>query len=281
MKEKVSKKRKIMIAALIVLTVVCLTSGGIAVFETVRSVKEEEAFGDLKSKLGDVDYAVPEAEPEELTENEEAAEAAPEESAEEKPKPVRISTNGRYDELYEQNPDMFGWIKIEDTKIDYPVMFTPSDPDYYLHHSFEKRYTASGTPFVDSTCFEGCGNYLIYGHHMNNKKMFAGLLDYADEEFWESHKTVIFDTVEEHGEYTIFAAFNTKVFKASDDDAFHWYNYTDLTDEDVFNEYIEKINEVKLYDTGVDVGFGDELITLSTCGSTSRKRFVVVAKRVV
>ena len=270
-----SKKRPILIGLLVILCVIFCITGFITVYQTVRGNTEEKAFDDLKKYLG-----TPEVSPAELTPD--GGEEPQGESDEPEQAPVieRISTNGRYDELYEQNPDLFGWIIIEDTKIDYPVMHTPDDPEYYLHRSFEKKYSASGVPFLDAMCYDGCKNLILYGHHMNNGKMFAQLLKYSDEEFWQEHKTVIFDTVEEHGEYEIFAAFRSKVYKTKEDGAFIWYNYTDLTDEYTFNEYIAGIDSVKLYDTGITAEFGDELLTLSTCAQNSRNRFVVVAKRV-
>lgn len=277
-------KRPLMTAALVVLCVVFAISGAITAYQAIRYARESNDFDELKKQLGpSSSLSEPEKEPTSEPENSDAPEAAaPEEQEEqEEPKPVRISTNGRYDELYAQNPEMYGWITVEGTKIDYPVMYTPDDPEKYLHLSFEGKKTLSGVPFIDALCFEGCNNYIIYGHHMNNGKMFAGLLKYADEDFYKEHKTVIFDTIEEHGEYEIIAAFRSKVYRYMEDGVFYWYNYTDLRDEDVFNEYIAGIDSVKLYDTGVTAEFGDELITLSTCASNSSNRFVVVAKRIV
>lgn len=113
----------------------------------------------------------------------------------------------RYDELYAQNPDLFGWIQIEGTVIDYPVMHTPDKPEKYLRKNFEGEYSVSGLPFMDAACYEGCGNYLVYGHHMSDKSMFATLLSYKDKEFWQEHQVVNFDLVTEPGTYQIFAVF--------------------------------------------------------------------------
>ena len=78
-----------------------------------------------------------------------------------------------YAPLFARNPDLFGWIKIEGTKLNYPVMYTPDDPEYYLRRAFDGSRSMSGVPFLDGRCFEGCGNYLIYGHHMKNGTMFT------------------------------------------------------------------------------------------------------------
>lgn len=280
---KKSVRKPIMIISLVILCAVFCISGTVTVVQTVMKTRENQAFSDLKGRLeerpkeeqsekesdGDEDsegteYIVPES----------IFGSAGEESLNSR------STNGRYDELYAENPDLFGWITIEGTKIDYPVMYTPNDPEYYLHRSFEKKYSSSGVPFMDSDCYEGCGNYLLYGHHMRNGTMFAALTQYRKEEFWQEHKTIIFDTVEDHGVYEVIAVLHTRIYKTTDTGVFRWYNYTDLTDEEVFNEYIAGLNDEKLYDTGVTAEFGDQLITLSTCGKDSVDRYVVAAKRV-
>ena len=280
-------KKPLLITAMVLLIAVFITSGAIVIFQTVRNAKEDQAFDDLKKKIG---VSQPSRKPsdsateiyigdgEEDSGEAESLEGAVTEAEEEAPEDEDIT--GRYDELYAENPDLFGWITIEGTKIDYPVMHTPDDPEYYLHRSFQKKYSASGVPFMDAKCYIGCGNYLLFGHHMKNGTMFAGLMDYRKEDFWKEHKTVIFDTLEERGEYEIMAAFYAKIYLTTDTGVFRWYNYTDLTDEAVFNEYIAGVEAAKLYDTGMTAEFGDELLTLSTCGKDSTQRFVVVAKRV-
>ena len=74
----------------------------------------------------------------------------------------------QYASLYEQNPDLFGWICIEDTVLDYPVMHTPDDPEKYLRLSFEGETSTAGTPFMDAKCGIDSDNYIIYGHNMKN-----------------------------------------------------------------------------------------------------------------
>ena len=106
-----------------------------------------------------------------------------------------------YAPLFERNPDLFGWIKIENTKLNYPVMYTPDDPEYYLRRAFDSSNSMSGVPFLDGRCFEGCGNYLIYGHHMKNGTMFAPITSYVKEEFWQKHPVIRFDTLYETGTY--------------------------------------------------------------------------------
>lgn len=187
----------------------------------------------------------------------------------------------KYDVLYEQNPDLFGWISIDGTKLNYPVMHTPDDPEYYLRRAFDGTYSASGVPFLDGDCYPGCGNYIVYGHHMKNGKMFAPIQDYADEEFWKEHPTIHFDLLNKAGEYEVLAAFYAQAYKANDENVFRYYDYTDLTEETAFAEYLSYISDAALYDTGVTAEYGDQLLTLTTCSyHTSDGRFVVVAKEI-
>ncbi len=161
-------------------------------------------------------------------------------------------------ELYLQNSDLAGWICIEDTNINYPVMHTPENPDFYLKHGFDKEYSDYGCPYVQDNCDvqKPSDNVVIYGHHMKNGSMFADLEKFKSKEFWQEHKTTSFSTVTDR------------------------YEYEAETPED-FSAFIEKCRELSLYDTGVSAEYGDKLITLSTCEySRTNGRFVVVAKRI-
>lgn len=187
----------------------------------------------------------------------------------------------QYSPLYEQNGDLFGWIRIEDTPIDYPVMYTPEDPERYLRRDFDGNYSVSGVPFVDGECVDGGNYYIIYGHHMKNNAMFGTLPYYKDKSYWEEHRIIHFDTLYEKREYEIFAAFYSKVYDSSDQTAFKYYLYHDLTSQEVFEEYVRRVKVSSIYDTGAAVEYGDELLALSTCNyHTDNGRFVVVAKRI-
>lgn len=186
----------------------------------------------------------------------------------------------QYRELHEQNTDMAGWIRIGGTEIDYPVMYTADD--LYLSHGFDKAESRSGVPFIDKRCtIEPFGtNTIIYGHHMKNGTMFAGLERYEDENFFEKHPTVRFDTLYEQREYEIIAVFKSKVYRKSDM-VFKHYNFLNAEDAAAYNEHIANIKALSLYDTGVTAAYGDELITLVTCAyHTENGQFVVVAKMI-
>ena len=123
---------------------------------------------------------------------------------------------------------MVGWILIEDTNIDYPVMQTPTDPTYYLKHDFEKNYTDYGCPFMQADCdaLAPSDNLILYGHNMKDGSMFADLAKYRSKDFWQSHKTVWFDTALGSCAYEIFAVIHTTV-QADTADAFPFYRFVD------------------------------------------------------
>jgi len=185
-----------------------------------------------------------------------------------------------YGALYLQNSDMVGWVTIEGTTINYPVMQTPDDPDYYLKHNFNEEYSDYGVPYVAGDCdvFQPSDNVIIYGHHIKNGKMFGALEDYKNQSFYEEHKIIRFDTLTQKAEYEIIAVFKTVVHS---ENGFAFYSFIHAADEDDFNAYVSKCKELSLYDTGVTAEYGDKLITLSTCEySRQGNRLVVVAKKV-
>lgn len=185
-----------------------------------------------------------------------------------------------YEALKAQNPDFFGWISIEGTNIDYPVMFTPDDPEHYLRRAFDGSSSQSGVPFLSADCFAGGGNWLIYGHNMKNGSMFADLLNYAREDFWQAHPLIQFDTLEEEGTYEVFAAFYARVYTEGES-GFAYYEYTDISQQADFEAYLAQVSGAALYDTGVVAQYGDQLITLSTCTNRSQdERFVVVGRMI-
>jgi len=184
-----------------------------------------------------------------------------------------------YRELYARNTDMVGWIQIDGTVIDYPVMYTADD--FYLDHGFDREESKSGVPFIDRRCtVEPFGtNTIIYGHHMKNGTMFASLLRYEDEDYYREHPVIRFDTLYDHQEYEIIAVFRSRIYRKSDT-VYKHYNFLSAESEDDFDEYIRHIKELALYDTGVDAAYGDRLLTLITCAyHTENGQFVVVARR--
>lgn len=184
-----------------------------------------------------------------------------------------------YSELFLQNADMVGWIKINGTIINYPVMQTKNKPNYYLKHNFNKEYSDLGVPYVQENCdLATSDNLIIYGHHIKGQKMFGALEDYKSQSFYEKHKIIQFDTLTEHAEYEIIAVFKTVAYSS---EGYRYYDFVDAEDESSFAAYVDKCRELSLYDTGVSAEYGDNLITLSTCEySANNGRLVVVAKKI-
>lgn len=249
----------------------CL-SAFMVVSQLVRERKDARAFDALLKQLEEDETAAPEV-------SESQADSLAFQTDTETDVPEQEFH--RYDKLYEQNQDLFGWVSIDGTELNYPVMHTPDDPEHYLHRAFDGTNSSSGVPFLDGKCYTSCGNYIVYGHHMKNGTMFAALLDYADKEFWKKHPIIRFDTLEKEGKYEVLAAFYGKAYRVGDENVFRYYNYTDLTDETAFHEYMDFVSQSSLYDTGVTAEYGDQLLTLFTCSyHTTDGRFVVVAKEI-
>lgn len=187
-------------------------------------------------------------------------------------------TAAEYESLHEKNQDYWGWLKIDGTPLSYPVMHTPNDPEHYLRRDFEGNYSSRGVPFLDGDCSDGCGNYIIYGHHMKDGTMFGSLLSYAKQEYYADHSKIQLNTKSSSGSYTILAVFYSKAYNQEDTGVFRYYQYTDIRDPDVFNEYIDQVKAAAIYDTGITAEPGEQLLTLSTCSYHEKNgRFVVVA----
>lgn len=186
----------------------------------------------------------------------------------------------KYKELYLQNEDMVGWISIAVTNINYPVMQTPNEPNFYLKHNFDKEYSDLGVPYMQEDCrISDSDNLVIYGHHIKGQKMFGALENYKSQSFYEEHKIIQYDTLTELGEFEIVAVFKTVAYSS---EGFRYYDFVNADNEEDFNAYIDKCRELALYDTGVTAEYGDRLITLSTCEySQNNGRLVVVAKKTV
>lgn len=225
-------------------------------------------------------YAQREKQTEVFKQMAELVENAPEESPkEDTPVSEGEDVLEKYKELYLQNEDMVGWLSIDGTEINYPVMQTPNNPNFYLKHNFEKEYSDLGTPYIQENCtIAESDNLLIYGHHIKGGKMFGALEDYKAKSFYEQHKTTRFDMLTEQAEYEIISVFKTVEYSS---EGFRYYDFVNAENAEAFEEYLSKCKELALYDTGINAEYGDKLLTLSTCEySAPNGRLVVVAKKV-
>ena len=212
----------------------------------------------------------------------EAATQAPE-TVPETTKPRPTTAGGMlpgYKDIYEQNNDTVGWIKMEGTKINYPVLQTPNDPNYYLYRDFDKKDSKRGSIYAwgDADINKPSDNITIFGHHMADGSMFAALNAYTSKDAWEQNNLIFFDTLTEYHTYKIFAVFKTS---ANIGQGFSYHKFVDAANEQEFNEFVSTCKKLAFYETGVTPVYGDKLICLSTCEYTlDNGRLVVAAVRI-
>ena len=186
-----------------------------------------------------------------------------------------------YKNLLISNKKLIGWVKIDDTNIDYPVMQT-TDNEYYLDHNLNQEYDKNGSIFMDKDCdvLKPSTNYILYGHHMKSGQMFGQLDLYKKKSYYEEHPYISFDTIYEKGTYQVMYVFRSRVYKETEI-VFKYYQFIDANSKQEFDSYMKEMADLYLYDTGVTAEYGDQLLTLSTCDyQETDGRFVVVAKKV-
>lgn len=204
-----------------------------------------------------------------------AVQATPPQTTTSKPAATSAATeSGRF---YNGIRNCVGWLRIEGTAINYPVMQSKDDPEFYLHHAVSGEYNYPGVPFLDARCEPGVSNNLIiYGHNMKNGTMFHDLRYYASKDFWQGHWRISLATVSGAAEYEVMAVIQYNTNR----DPFRIYAYTAM-DEATFGWFLAQVHSRQIYETGVQAVFGDELLTLSTCDWTYENgRLLVIARRI-
>lgn len=177
--------------------------------------------------------------------------------------------------LYEMNDDLVGWICFPDTKLNYPVLQTPDDPNYYLYRNFYGENSRWGAIYANELCDieKPSDNVTLYGHNMKDNSMFGILDNYQRKSYWEEHQTFTFDTLYERRTFKIFAVFRTTAIAET---GFQYHNFIDAGSEEEFNKFISRIKRLDYYDTGITPVYGDKIVCLSTCEYTqTHGRFVV------
>lgn len=201
----------------------------------------------------------------------------------------------KFQSLFSINSDLAGWLFIEGTNINYPVMECEDD-EYYLSHDFYRKKDKYGCLFVRSSAdlHTPGTNFIIYGHNMKDGSMFGELDSYQSETFYLEHPVIFFDTLYEERRYEVIAVFQTQVFPedlvnqapaakgdSQEDSIFKYYEFYQADTEEEFLDFYENIKKLSIYDTGVTASFGDTFLTLSTCSyHTEDGRFVVIAKKI-
>lgn len=247
--------------------VCCLGYFGIYTYYDYRTNSTYEALSDLRlNRLPTTAAPTPAATPQFTLD-----ETAPE------PKEVLEE----FKTLLNKNQKLIGWLKIDDTNIDYPVMQT-SDNEYYLDHNLNQEYDKNGSIFMDKDCdvLQPSTNFILYGHHMKSGQMFGNLDRYSSEAYYKEHPYIQFDTIYERGTYQVMYVFRSHVY-SEEEIAFKYYQFIDVNSEKEFDSYMQEMAAMSYYDTGVTAEYGDQLLTLSTCDYQEKDgRFVVVAKKI-
>jgi sortase B len=185
-----------------------------------------------------------------------------------------------YQELAATNPDLIGWVSIANTIVDYPVMYSPGEPQRYLHRDFQRHYSLAGIPFLDARCDPESltENKILYAHNMRSGQMFAQLISYLEPEFLKAHPTIGFDTLTRKGDYTVFAVLQINLTNM-DDPTMQCYRLYDTAlqqDVDALNDYTLEYATVRTE----EVQQYDRILTLSTCQHLgSIDRLVVMARQ--
>lgn len=272
--------RKVMYVLAIFVCAIIFSLSAISEFQLQHSRKQEEDLIEEIQNRKQETIDSKEIEPPHETETSAETEPAEETASEKK-------ILEEYQSLYDENNDLYGWIKIEGTTIDYPVMYTPNDPNYYIDKNWKKEvcYNGVGTSvYVSGEVTDESENIIIYGHNFNGAKMFGALGAYTDPEYYEEHKYIQFDTLYEKQTYEIIGVSKSVVYYYDKDvpkNAYLFYDHIELDSEEEFMSYIEYVKQNSWYDIEESAQFGDQLITLCTCNYwTKNGRLLIVAKKI-
>jgi sortase B len=280
-KTKLSKKSRIINTLCMVFFFLVFLGCAVYLFQYFWQIKKsEDEFDDLKAMIVEDDAETDDTD-ENVPEDEDGDTAVVVKSEK------FVTVNGKsvlkkFEKLYGENSDFIGWITIDGTKIDYPVMQTPEDEEYYINRDFDGNYSSSGTLFIDtnSDVEKPSDVLLIYGHNMKAGNMFHGLLDFEDEDFYEEHKYIDFDTIYGSGTYVVIAAFRDQIYD-EDYTGIKYYDFFDAKDAEEFDGFVSYCKSRTSYNITETAEYGDKLICLSTCAYHSENgRFVVLAKKV-
>lgn len=258
---------------IIILAVALCLSAGYAAFELTGRAQRGKVYEELKESvvLTPAPTEVP-AEPDPGPAPE--ATAKPEKRKGKEPYVSPID----FEALWRIDPNIFAWIRIEGTNIDYPVVKHPTDDEYYLNHTIEgfAGYPGSIYSFGYTATNFSQFNTIIYGHNMDNGTMFADLNKYLRKSFLDEHRKVTVYTPDAEYSYTVFA------FLIYDDRLIDTYfDQRDLNDRQAYLDSFAETGDGRSYvldDIAIDIK-KSHLLTLVTCHSVSDERTVVVAVR--
>ena len=188
----------------------------------------------------------------------------------------------KLEELQKENNEIIGWLEIEGTNINYPVL-QGTDNEFYMKNNYKKEKSKDGSIFLDKSYNWDIpsSNLLLYGHNNKNGIMFQDLLKYKNEDFYKEHTKIKFTTNKEDNVYEIISVFYSRVYYKSEKNVFRYYYFVNANNEQEYNDFVNNAKKSSIYDTGINANYGDQLLTLSTCEySQEDGRFVVVAKKI-
>ncbi len=261
--------------------IVCLAYFLYADYLEEQSAAEMKRLQDMQNMTGH--YIEEEAFSEEPVD---APQMTPADDEPEEKKPAKTpDLLPEYKKIYAENKDLVGWLEIEGTNINYPVLQsdTEEESQFYLTHSFARKKDKNGSLFMDyrNDFLDRDTNIIIYGHNMKSGAMFGSLKQYLDKSYLEKHKKVQFDTIYEHGTYEVIGAFLSEV-SYQDEYTFRYYNFLNAKNESEFEAFRVNVMQLDALKTGaLDAKYGDQLLTLSTCSSyTDEGRMFILAKKI-
>ena len=181
----------------------------------------------------------------------------------------KIRVEKEEENLYDKYEDYRGWIKIDNTNINYPIV-QGKDNSFYLDKDINKNYLSSGSIFMN---YLNHGfndeNTVLFGHHMRNKTMFAQLKKYKEKEFFYGDNDIVIEVENDKVlKYKVFSAYVT--------DSKDNYIKTNFDDKDQYKEFLEDIKNKSQYKSDIDVNENDKIITLSTCSYEFNDARIVV-----
>lgn len=293
--EVMKKDKRTLSIFLIVLGICCLAAAGsILLYRHLADRQSEELLEALRASAEG--YMPPEQSvglpgdpsPESIPAESDLSGSTPEPTAvpeptaspEPTPQPTPEPVENPYQDSFLANEDMAAWLVVPDTPIDYPVMWTPRDENYYLRRGFDGKSNQNGCLILDTdSCLSPLTtNLIIHGHNMKSGAMFGELDNYKEESFFQDHREMQLHTEEGIRTYEVVAVFLSEVYKKTDQ-VFKFYQFFQADTQEEFDDFYKNIKALSLYDTGVTAEYGDHFLTLSTCAyHAERGRFVVVAR---
>lgn len=244
--------------------------GYLGVMELMETRQGSEFYAGLAASVEDA----PTGKSAEQTEEQIDAEATeePSDAADEQDVDQSSQSGIDFEALWQSCPDVVGWIRLEDSMIDYPIVLG-EDNDFYLYHLPDGTENKAGSIMMDQA---NTGTFreevnILHGHHMRSGSMFGRLADYKSEEYFEAHRTMHLFTPNGDYEVQVFAAYTVNGYT---------FGYpTSFEDETAFTQFIRKAVSATPYETGVEVEYGDRILLLSTCDyAYDGARYVVMGK---